>query len=63
MRRHADLHEGRRWLDTAREDLRAARMLRDAGMPAHACFLAQQCAGKGSGRRVPARAKLEALRR
>ena len=57
MSRHDDLHEGRRWLDTAREDLRAARTLRDAGMPAHACFLAQQCAEKA------AREKLEALRR
>ena len=40
------LHEARRWLLTAEEDLDAARALRDAGKFSHACFHAQQCGEK-----------------
>ncbi len=39
-------HEAERWLQTASEDLRAAQALRAAGLYAHACFIAQQCAEK-----------------
>ncbi|MBU4271269.1 MAG: HEPN domain-containing protein [Planctomycetes bacterium] len=46
MSQSSDLHEARRWLDTAGEDLRAARALVEAGFHAHACFSAQQCAEK-----------------
>lgn len=46
MGRREDLHEGSRWLDTAAEDLRAARVLMEAGLHARACFAAQQCAEK-----------------
>ena len=38
--------EARRWLDAAREDLAAARLLAGAGHHAQACFLAQQVAEK-----------------
>lgn len=38
--------EAERWLDTASEDLRAARLLRDSQLFAHACFMAQQCGEK-----------------
>lgn len=46
MSRGDDLHEGRRWLDTAAEDLRAAQVLTDGGVHARACFAAQQCGEK-----------------
>lgn len=39
-------HEAERWLQTANEDLRAAQALRQEGLYAHACFIAQQCAEK-----------------
>lgn len=35
-----------RWLQTARDDLRAARVLAAAALHAHACFSAQQAAEK-----------------
>jgi HEPN domain-containing protein len=35
-----------RWLSTATDDLVSARILRDAGRHAHACFLAQQSGEK-----------------
>jgi hypothetical protein len=37
MSRHDELHEGLRWLDTAAEDLRAARILMDGELNARAC--------------------------
>jgi HEPN domain-containing protein len=46
MSASADRHESLRWLATAEEDLRAARVLAAEGMFAHACFNAQQCAEK-----------------
>jgi HEPN domain-containing protein len=48
MSRSEDLHEARRWLDTAAEDLAAARQLAASGFYAHACFSAQQCAEKAA---------------
>jgi HEPN domain-containing protein len=41
-------YEAKRWLQTAEEDLDAAKTLRDAGKFSHACFLAQQCAEKAT---------------
>jgi HEPN domain-containing protein len=41
-----DRYQAERWLATARDDLHAARLMMDADMHAHACFLAQQCAEK-----------------
>jgi HEPN domain-containing protein len=35
-----------RWLDTAREDMQTARLLKDNGMHAAACFHCQQAAEK-----------------
>jgi HEPN domain-containing protein len=46
MSQSEDRHEAQRWLDTAADDLRAARTLAEAGFHAHACFAAQQCAEK-----------------
>jgi HEPN domain-containing protein len=40
------LGEAERWLETASEDLRAARTLRQSQLFAHACFMAQQCGEK-----------------
>lgn len=40
------LPEAERWLQTAQEDLRAARTLADAGMYTQACFYAQQSGEK-----------------
>ena len=40
------LHEARRWLATATDDLEAAQLLADGGKHAHACFAAQQAAEK-----------------
>jgi HEPN domain-containing protein len=40
------LHEANRWWQTARDDLKAARTLEQAGMFAHACFECQQCGEK-----------------
>ena len=48
MSRTGDRYQAERWLETAREDLRAAQVLADAGMFAHACFLAQQAAEKAA---------------
>ena len=48
MSRTGDRYQAQRWLDTAREDLLAARVMADAGMFAHACFLAQQAAEKAA---------------
>lgn len=48
MSRTGDRYQAQRWLDTAREDLRAAGVMADAGMFAHACFLAQQAAEKAA---------------
>ena len=46
MSRTRELHEGQRWLDTAAEDLHAARVLMAGELHARACFAAQQCGGK-----------------
>jgi len=46
MSQSEDRHEAQRWLDTAAEDLRVARVLAEGGFHAHACFAAQQCAEK-----------------
>jgi HEPN domain-containing protein len=46
MSQSEDRDEAVRWLDTAAEDLAAARTLAAGGHHAHACFLAQQCAEK-----------------
>lgn len=39
-------HEAQRWLETAQEDLEAARVLLREGKYSHACFLAQQSGEK-----------------
>ena len=39
-------HEARRWLETAREDLDAARSLMEAGKFSHSCFFSQQAGEK-----------------
>ncbi len=39
-------HEAERWLGTAEEDLKAARVLMEAGSFAQACFYAQQAGEK-----------------
>ncbi len=41
-----DRYEAGRWLDTAVEDLEAARVLLEKEKFSHACFLAQQCGEK-----------------
>jgi len=41
-----DQYEARRWLDTAVEDLDAARALLEKEKFSHACFFAQQCGEK-----------------
>ena len=46
MSRREDLYQAKRWLDTARGDLQAARTLMDSGHHAHACFASQQCGEK-----------------
>ena len=46
MSRSEDRHQGQRRLDTAEEDLRAARALTESDLFAHACFAAQQCGEK-----------------
>ena len=43
-----DRREAQRWLDTAKNDLGAARELARSGYHAQACFLAQQCAEKAA---------------
>lgn len=48
MSRSEDRDEARRWLDTAAEDLAAARSMAATGHHAHACFSAQQCAEKAA---------------
>ena len=47
MSRDKEQYEARRWLDTALEDIDAARALQDKGKYSHACFFAQQAAEKG----------------
>ena len=42
MSEDKDRYEARRWLDTAREDLDAARSLMESGKFSHSCFLGQQ---------------------
>ena len=39
-------HEARRWLETAQEDLDAARDLMDSGKYSHSCFFSQQAGEK-----------------
>lgn len=39
-------HQAERWLQTAKEDLQAARTLNEAGLYAQACFYAQQSSEK-----------------
>ena len=46
MSKSSYVHEARRWLATAADDLKAARVLQKGGMYAHACFNAQQSAEK-----------------
>ncbi len=46
MSQSKDRHEAERWLETAREDLRAAHALQAADLYSHACFMAQQCGEK-----------------
>lgn len=46
MSRSKDRHEARRGLDTAAEDLCAARGVAEAGLHTHTCFTAQQTAEK-----------------
>ena len=46
MSQSEDQYEAQRWLDTASDDLRAARALVEGGFHAHACFSAEQCAEK-----------------
>ena len=41
-----DRYLAQRWLRTAEDDLRAAHALIEAGLPAHACFAAQQSGEK-----------------
>jgi len=41
-----NIHEARRWLQTAHEDLLAAQALEKAGMFSHACFQCQQSGEK-----------------
>jgi HEPN domain-containing protein len=41
-----NLYEARRWLETAGEDLDAARALLEKEKFSHACFFAQQCGEK-----------------
>ena len=40
------LYEARRWLETAREDLDAARTLMESGKFSHSCFFSQQAGEK-----------------
>ena len=46
MSQARNLHQAERWLQTAREDLRATEVLAEAGLYAQACFYAQQSAEK-----------------
>jgi HEPN domain-containing protein len=46
MSKSKNRYESERWLQTAGEDLQAARILSENGMYAHACFAAQQCGEK-----------------
>jgi len=46
MSREKELYEARRWVDTASEDIDAARVLMDKQKFSHACFFAQQAAEK-----------------
>ena len=46
MSQSKNLHEAQRWLNTAIEDMQAARVLQERNLFSHACFQAQQCAEK-----------------
>ncbi len=46
MSREKNLKEATRWLNTAKEDIEAANILKEAGKYAHACFLYQQAVEK-----------------
>jgi len=46
MSRDKEVHEARRWVDTAHEDIDAACVLLDKQKFSHACFFAQQAAEK-----------------
>jgi HEPN domain-containing protein len=46
MSQSKNLHEAKRWLLTAQQDLQATKSLSENGFFAHACFLAQQCGEK-----------------
>jgi HEPN domain-containing protein len=46
MSRSKDAYEAQRWLDTAANELGAARTLAGSGYHAQACFFSQQCAEK-----------------
>jgi HEPN domain-containing protein len=46
MSQSKNLHEAKRWLQTAQEDLEAAQSLSSNGFFAQACFFAQQCGEK-----------------
>ena len=46
MSRDKEIYEAERWLDTAAEDLDAARALAEKKKFSHACFFAQQCGEK-----------------
>jgi HEPN domain-containing protein len=46
MSRAKNRYEAHRWLQTAQEDLHAAKVLHDSGVYAQACYLSQQCAEK-----------------
>jgi HEPN domain-containing protein len=46
MSRDKEVYEAKRWVDTAEEDLEAARALMDKEKFSHACFFAQQCGEK-----------------
>jgi HEPN domain-containing protein len=46
MSQEKERHEAERWIETAEEDLDAARKLIETQKYSHACFLAQQCGEK-----------------
>ena len=46
MSKQKAVNEALRWLNTAKEDMEAAEILKDAKKYAHACFLLQQAAEK-----------------
>lgn len=46
MSQSKNRHQAERWLQTAEEDMQAAKLLCDSGMYAQACFYAQQSGEK-----------------